>query len=165
MSVDIEQPGELQLNVAVNSSLGEATASATGGTSPYSYQWSDSQNQTSATATGLTPGPYTVTLTDANGCEIMQNIQIIPSVIATNAIAVNLSLFPSPTNDFVQLSWSPEFVFSEFAISNDIGEILIVKKPSTRGFCLVNLQSLSSGIYFLQAYGKSGKFTRKLFKH
>ncbi|MFN8713122.1 MAG: gliding motility-associated C-terminal domain-containing protein [Bacteroidota bacterium] len=47
---------------------GTITAIAFGGTLPYSYNWSNSQ--TSATASGLCPGVYTVTIRDANGCTI-----------------------------------------------------------------------------------------------
>ncbi len=46
---------------------GSATVEASGGTTPYSYLWSD--GQTEATATGLSAGLYTVVITDANGCE------------------------------------------------------------------------------------------------
>jgi len=45
---------------------GSAMASASGGTSPYTYSWSN--GSTGATASGLTAGTYTVTITDANGC-------------------------------------------------------------------------------------------------
>ena len=46
---------------------GSATVLATGGTAPYTYFWNNSLN-TSATISGLTPGYYYVTATDANGC-------------------------------------------------------------------------------------------------
>jgi|GEM_PF-736582 len=45
---------------------GTASASATGGTAPYTYAWSNTQ--TGAALTGLTAGTYTVTATDANSC-------------------------------------------------------------------------------------------------
>ena len=45
---------------------GTAAVSATGGTAPYTYNWSN--GTTGATANGLAPGTYTVTVTDANGC-------------------------------------------------------------------------------------------------
>lgn len=45
---------------------GEATASVSEGTPPYTYEWSDGQN--TATASGLAPGTYTLTVTDAAGC-------------------------------------------------------------------------------------------------
>ena len=47
---------------------GTATASGSGGSSPYTYLWNDPNAQTTITATGLCAGPYTVSVTDANGC-------------------------------------------------------------------------------------------------
>ncbi|MFN0015932.1 MAG: HYR domain-containing protein [Saprospiraceae bacterium] len=46
---------------------GSATALPLGGTSPFSYQWSN--NATEQTAEGLSSGTYTVVVTDANGCQ------------------------------------------------------------------------------------------------
>ncbi len=42
--------------------------SVAGGTTDYTYLWDDASAQTTATAVGLSPGDYTVTVTDANGC-------------------------------------------------------------------------------------------------
>jgi large repetitive protein len=60
---------------------GEATVTATGGTpfstgDSYEYLWNDSNQQTTATATGLTAGNYTVTVIDANGCQILREVTI-----------------------------------------------------------------------------------------
>lgn len=72
---------------------GNATVSATGGTSPYTYLWSN--GQTNAMATGLAAGTYTVTVTDASGCTnvitvtITQPGAIVPNVSATNASCGN----------------------------------------------------------------------------
>jgi len=56
---------------------GTATATASGGTPPYYYAWNTSPVQTSATATGLCLGNYTVTVTDdvcaASGNELITN--------------------------------------------------------------------------------------------
>ncbi len=54
-------------NVTVpNGSDGAASVSASGGTSNYSYSWSN--GGTTASISGLSAGTYTVTVTDANGC-------------------------------------------------------------------------------------------------
>jgi PKD repeat protein len=45
---------------------GSATAAVSGTTGPYNYIWSNNVN--SATNTGLTPGDYSVTVVDNNGC-------------------------------------------------------------------------------------------------
>jgi len=47
-------------------SNGSATVTVSGGTSPYTYLWNN--NQTDCTATGLSQGTYTVTVTDNHGC-------------------------------------------------------------------------------------------------
>lgn len=53
---------------------GTATATAGGGFSPYTYTWSNTQ--TGATATGLTAGNYTVSVTDGNGCPANTSIDV-----------------------------------------------------------------------------------------
>ena len=53
-----------------------ATALATGGTSPYAYSWNTNPVQTTATASNLSAGTYTVTVTDALGKVSTQNIII-----------------------------------------------------------------------------------------
>ncbi|MEM9921674.1 MAG: SprB repeat-containing protein, partial [Bacteroidota bacterium] len=45
---------------------GSVTTSVTGGTMPYNYAWSN--GATTPNITNLDPGPYSVTITDANGC-------------------------------------------------------------------------------------------------
>lgn len=65
---------------------GAATASTSGGTAPYSYLWdSGAASQTTAMATGLPAGTYTVTVTDANGCTIDEEISL------SNSNAPNIS--------------------------------------------------------------------------
>lgn len=53
---------------------GTATVSAIGGTAPFTYLWSDNQN--SQTATGLTAGNYTVTVTDFNSTQAIDEVTI-----------------------------------------------------------------------------------------
>lgn len=59
---------------------GTASVTPTGGTPAYTYAWSN--GQTTANATGLSTGPATVTVTDANGCKVqaLANIASPPRV-------------------------------------------------------------------------------------
>jgi SprB repeat len=50
-------------------SNGSATAAALTGTAPFNFEWNDPAGQTTATASGLTAGTYSVGGKDANGCE------------------------------------------------------------------------------------------------
>jgi hypothetical protein len=70
-------------------SNGSATTTASGGTPPYTYSWNTNPIQTTANATGLTAGTWTVTVLDANQCQ-----QIASTAVTQPTI---LSLFTSFT--------------------------------------------------------------------
>ncbi|TDO73284.1 putative secreted protein (Por secretion system target) [Flavobacterium chryseum] len=96
-SFTITQPSALvvtpsQTNLSCNGgSNGSASVNVTGGTGAYTYAWSPSGG-TSATATGLVAGNYTVTITDANLCQTTQSFVITePTVLASTTIHTNVS--------------------------------------------------------------------------
>jgi gliding motility-associated-like protein len=64
---------------------GSVTLSVNGGTSPYSFLWSNGSS--TQNLTGLSSGSYTVTVTDANGCTTTRTVTITqPSAaLAANA--------------------------------------------------------------------------------
>ncbi len=66
-----------------------------GGTGTYTYQWSDPAGQTSATATGLARGAYTLTATDSNGCALVSNFTV-------NSTAAQIIITPGITNTTCQ---------------------------------------------------------------
>jgi gliding motility-associated-like protein len=49
---------------------GSIALTVTGGTSPYTYAWSTTPVQTTATATNLAAGNYTCTITEADNCQV-----------------------------------------------------------------------------------------------
>lgn len=69
---------------------GSVTVSASSGTPGFSYVWSTSPVQASSTATGLSPGIYTVSTTDTNGCFSIDTAIIgvvYPLTVTANATA------------------------------------------------------------------------------
>jgi len=72
------------------SSNGTITILPAGGNGAYTFNWNPS-NQITSTATGLSAGTYTATLTDNNGCSTTSAMAVIP-------IAVDTLLFSSITN-------------------------------------------------------------------
>ncbi|TAL57824.1 MAG: PKD domain-containing protein, partial [Bacteroidetes bacterium] len=71
--------------------IGSATATASGGTGPYTYTWSPSGG-TDAAATGLSTGTYTVSVTDATGCSSMNTVTIAGSSSVTAMAGPNSSI-------------------------------------------------------------------------
>jgi len=78
-TVTITQPSVLAVSTSFTNgtcvgNIGTATVTASGGTPGYTYSWSN--GQTAQTATGLSSGTYTVTVTDINGCTNTQSVTI-----------------------------------------------------------------------------------------
>lgn len=94
-SATVGNPVQLSVNVSVTNpsctggGLGSATASAAGGTAPYSYLWSN--GAVTQTISGLPAGTYTVTVVDFVGCTGTANAAIIPQ----SNLNINISATPS----------------------------------------------------------------------
>ncbi len=94
-SITPTQPNLLIASIATptyppcNGGVGSATASGSGGTSPYTYSWNPTL-QTTATATGLSARTYTVTVEDYNACTSTTSVVITqPTVVAGSISVVN----------------------------------------------------------------------------
>lgn len=69
---------------------GSINLTASGGTAPYTYSWSNGAS--SEDLSGLSAGPYNVTVTDANACTFLQSFTINqPADIVTAALITNVS--------------------------------------------------------------------------
>ncbi|GAB4498289.1 MAG: hypothetical protein OHK0019_33370 [Saprospiraceae bacterium] len=75
---------------------GEATVLLTGGAGPFTYDWSSGGNN--ATETGLPAGTYFVSITDINGCEIVDSITLTNPPLLTAEIdtIINTACVNSP---------------------------------------------------------------------
>ncbi len=91
--VNITQPALLTATTSFthaycNLPTGTATASVSGGTSPYAYVWSAS-NQKNVTATGLAVGTYFVNVTDNNHCTASASVSITQPIHITGNATIN----------------------------------------------------------------------------
>ncbi|HEY0975875.1 MAG TPA: choice-of-anchor L domain-containing protein, partial [Flavobacteriales bacterium] len=61
-------PGPVTHSICYNDHLGSVNVIASGGAPPYTYTWNTTPVQTTATASGLSPGTYQVLVRDVYGC-------------------------------------------------------------------------------------------------
>ena len=66
---------------------GTATANPLIGNGPFTYLWNDPNGQTTAIATGLCGGSYTVTVTDMGGC----SAAAFTTITSPNAMSINIT--------------------------------------------------------------------------
>ncbi|CAN5454994.1 hypothetical protein BH09BAC1_BH09BAC1_00890 [soil metagenome] len=127
--VSVNEPDELLLTIAVDSSAycngnghGQVTVKLTGGTGPYVYAWSNGSPlppsaSTSNTITNVNAGLYTVTVTDANGCNKMITVDVLersgPKVTNTDITATIcnqpngvITLTVTTTDPSLDFDWS-----------------------------------------------------------
>ncbi|GAB4246899.1 MAG: hypothetical protein Kow0027_08270 [Saprospiraceae bacterium] len=93
---------QLTLEATSPGCFGEANGTATvvsvtGGLSPFQFQWDDPLTQTTQTASGLSAGQYSVTVTDTIGCAGSASVTIPEGVIIeTTVVSTDASCFNSP---------------------------------------------------------------------
>ncbi len=80
---------------------GSATVTVSGGLPPYSYQWSTSVADTGTSVGGLATGLYLITVSDAAGCQISQQIDILPQETQCPPVHAGIS----PNGDGINDEW------------------------------------------------------------
>ncbi len=119
-------------NATCNEDNGSATAFVNGGTAPFTYIWTT--GATTATISDLAPGVYTVTATDANGCQDAETVEIFGTSVDGGTITTNDELIicsGDGIDDIVTVSVSGSSGDnSRWVITNPAGDII--------GFSLTN---------------------------
>ena len=135
---------------------GTATVAADLGTAPYTYLWDDALTQTTATATGLEPGTYTATVTDANGCvaNATATVNAAPNSIVDNADNSAFEIYPNPNSGTFSVKLRNDN--SRIVIRNVIGQVVFSKTVNST-IETIQLNDVNSGVYFIT----SGNVTKR----
>lgn len=140
---------------------GTATATPSGGTPGYTYSWAPSGG-TAATATGLAPGIYTVTVTDANGCSTTSTTTVnafVPNGIEDEIGLYNTEIFPNPSSGIFTLKGTIDYEGEmKIEILNILGSVIYNKTVNVKDQInsTIDLQ-MSAGNYVVKI--TAGKYS------
>ncbi len=146
-SVTISQPAVLNCNASATAQTangqndGTATANPNGGTANYSYIWSN--GQTTQTISGLAPGSFTVSVSDANGCVDIQTVTVnsVNCALVANVSSTNVSCFGLENGS---------------ATANLAGAASPVTYNWSNGGTTANISNLAAGNYSVQILDGNG---------
>jgi hypothetical protein len=146
---------------------GSATASVSGGKSPYTYAWNDAKNQTSRTAFNLPKGNYRVTVTDAKGCTtVVSSVEIKTTPLRETQLRGTINLYPNPSDGIAYLEYDLAESLQTFDIQvvNILGVTLLSQKnlDTQQGKINLDLSEMPKGVYLIRLIGdgKIGKTIR-----
>lgn len=146
--INLTQPDLLLLNQSITQPLcyvacnGSILLTPSGGTIPYYYHWSN--GSTTQAIHNLCDNNYSVTVTDANGCSIVQtyhieNQQYTPSLIATanpSVIFIGQTTQLNAITNANYITWSPTYGVSNPHITNPTA------KPDSNTFYIVEVTDI-----------------------
>jgi len=162
-TVTVGSPDAIEVVVDANDGASGADAdgvidiSVTGGTAPFSYSWEGPGfTSTDEDASSVAAGDYTVTVTDANGCEFTSTTIVVVSGLDEVLNLVEVTLFPNPTRGNVEVQFSGLAGESVTAVMVDgLGrEVSRDDLGNLNGTHMerMDLTGFESGVYFLRIH-------------
>ncbi len=157
-TVTVTEPAQLASTgsstdeTTVSANDGTATVTVTGGTAPYTYLWSPSGSTTNP-ATGLDTGNHIVTITDDNGCTMMDTVYVNqgPLSVYTTIADRGMSVYPNPASNFLTVL-SSKTIKGEVVIqlTDNLGRVLATEKYNNTSEFTLNTSPYATGNYLLR---------------
>ena len=152
---------------------GTATVTASGGTSPYTYQWDgNANNQVTQTATGLCPGTYSVSVYDNKGNDVLvfANVSTVQGVLTTANNQELLNVFPNPykhkTNISYNLNNEADVSLEIYNVLGEKVEVMVNNQHQSKGDYTytfsANEKGYSNGVYFVKLRANDEQLIRRI---
>lgn len=158
-SVAISEGVELVLNGTSTDDNGTSNGSidltVVGGVAPYTYSWNN--GETTEDLSGLASGIYQVTVTDFAGCQNTINIEVKSTAGITNHDAIDVSIYPNPSNGQFQIVSKEQIDFQIYDLSGKE-----IYSASSSGNTTVDINYVESGMYMMLILIDGKAYQKKL---
>lgn len=139
---------------------GTLNAVVSGGTAPYRYLWNT--GDTTALLEGLSPGHYSLTLTDANGCTALDSFSLISTRVSSLLVPGPVGrLFPNPVHSslFLELEFPLRPVLPYWKVIDLRGRVVLTGALPEEQIIRqeIRMESLPPSWYILMVYDAAGR--------
>jgi gingipain R len=137
---------------------GSANANVTGGLAPYAYAWSNGDGD--ATMEDVVAGDYSLTVTDAAGCETVVTDVVIDF---TNSIAeesIAYAVYPNPAQDEIYIKLE-NLNANSIELVNVLGQTMMTRTVESN-LTRLDVSKFVSGVYFIRIHANDKQFIEKL---
>ena len=169
-SMNITQPP--LLSSSLTSITGGLSGTATGGTSPYTYEFygpsgliatSINNMGTSVVINPNISGLYTLIVTDLNNCIDSVSTYFNSTTGLDNTIEKSIRIYPNPTNGILNVSFNNNGI-TLLKLTNILGENVTELEINKTGYIstVLDITKHASGVYFIQMKNKNERLNYKV---
>ena len=162
INVEISQPTAVV--ATFNASQTPFTASASGGTPPYTYEWLYFGNyQSSGTTFSPTEsGEYTLVATDANDCE-GRVMRVYNTVGVKEFEDLEVLIYPNPVTDYFNIEIKSVTTSEDFSFKLLDARGRVVKEDSFKRQIKINRNAIAPGLYVIVISSQDISYQEKIF--
>ena len=139
-----------------------AMVTVSGGTPPYTYNWSPG-GATTASVSGLCTGIYCCVVKDAGGCTDSTCVNIGAVGIETISSENGFNVYPVPTSGLLHIDiYDNSFTVNSIEVLDITGRTVLTQKINSSAHSLsINASVLEAGTYFLKLTSATGQKTAR----
>ena len=161
----VTEPDVLVSNVTQNGAT--LTVNVTGGTTAYTYSWRENSNpnqdlQGGTTYMVLNPGTYYCLVTDANACETMSNSFTYDNPTSIAESEISLKIYPNPFREQTTIDFGRVIIDGDLKVIDILGNVVDVYKLKNQRELVIERETKSKGVYFVELNINNHKIFKKI---
>lgn len=174
LTFQIEQPDALLVSSDVvdeEYGQGQISLSVSGGTQPFTFEWTKDGNPFNggSSLSNLFPGTYVARIVDANGCIILSDEIVITRTTSTVAgtLPLGMQMYPNPVSNELTLAFKANFGGDwNVRILSATGQVLLMDQIRLQqgGKLTMDVSKLTNGMYFIDIMQGDKVYSSKFIK-